>query len=221
MSTGFIERKISKEKINKRKMLCGVGINDAPYVVHPMIDGKRVYCSCYLQWRNLIVGNYGKRAIASGDNCGVYSPWLRFSVFKEWMKQQDWKGMSLDKDIILPGNKMYGPDICAFVSHRVNDLITPYAYRKLPRGVSYRSNDETYSIHVAYSEKYAYEKGAYMGGFKTVRKASDCWLEYKERTVVEVCTTLTDSRVIKGLMLHMELLKKESLNRVTAIEAED
>jgi len=214
----FVERKVSKESISKRKLVCGVGINDADYVVQPMINRKRVWCPYFLQWKNLIEGNYGKRAVASGDDYEVYRPWIRFSVFREWMKRQDWKDKSLDKDIILPGNKTYGPDVCAFVTHRVNDLMTPCKSRRLPRGV-HRKSAGVYYAGVAYHEDSGYVKSKSVR-FNTIREASEYWLDYKEHTVIEVCTTLTDSRVIKGLMLHMKLIREESLKCVLIIEAE-
>jgi len=132
-------------------------------------------------------------------------------------QQQDWKDKSLDKDIILLGNKTYGPDVCTFVTHRVNNLFNEWKDRRLPKGVQINAKGVYYAT-VAYHEDFKYEKGRSIV-CKSVREASTLWLEHKERTVIEVCTTLIDSRVIKGLMLHMELLKKESLRRVEVIEA--
>jgi len=39
------------------------------------------------------------------------------------MERQDWEGKHLDKDILIPGNKIYSPDRCIFVSSLINLLI--------------------------------------------------------------------------------------------------
>ena len=64
--------------------------------------------------------------------------WLRFSTFKAWMVQQDWVGKVLDKDLLAPGNRTYGPANCLFVSQAVNTLLNrqPHQRGNLPLGVS-------------------------------------------------------------------------------------
>lgn len=54
----------------------------------------------------------------------VCSEWLYATAFKEWMEKQNWQGKSLDKDIIVPGSKLYSPDTCAFVSQATNLFVT-------------------------------------------------------------------------------------------------
>lgn len=55
----------------------------------------------------------------------VNSEWHNFQNFTNWALQQigfdqDWQ---LDKDILVQGNKEYGPDVCCFVPARVNSLV--------------------------------------------------------------------------------------------------
>lgn len=55
--------------------------------------------------------------------CYVCEPWKRFSIFAEWMADQDHEGKALDKDILVRGNREYAPDKCVFVDANVNGFI--------------------------------------------------------------------------------------------------
>ena len=44
--------------------------------------------------------------------------------FRSWMILQDWQDKQLDKDLIDPYNKMYGPDKCIFVDGKINSFVT-------------------------------------------------------------------------------------------------
>ncbi len=65
--------------------------------------------------------------------------WKRFSIFAAWMKQQNWEGMELDKDILVPGNKVYSPETCRFVPSYINvALVLPKTGKSgNPIGVHY------------------------------------------------------------------------------------
>ena len=56
--------------------------------------------------------------------CSVCDGWLLLSNFKEWYDIHYRDGMSLDKDILIPGNKVYSPDTCRFVPGYINSLLT-------------------------------------------------------------------------------------------------
>lgn len=58
----------------------------------------------------------------SYSDCKVCDEWLTYSNFKDWMSRQIWTEKQLDKDIIAPGNKIYGPDTCIFVNRKTNML---------------------------------------------------------------------------------------------------
>lgn len=108
------------------RTVCGVGLNDADYVVKPLVNGVRVPCPYYTRWRCMIERCYSiqvhKRQPTYSD-CIVCEEWLTFSNFKAWMETQDWEGNQLDKDLLVEGNKVYGPDTCVFVSSDVNNFI--------------------------------------------------------------------------------------------------
>lgn len=104
----------------------GVGINDADYMVSPRTGAKRIQCPFYSRWRDMLMRCYSekyqiKRPTYAG--CAVCNEWLTFSNFKKWMQSQNWKGLHLDKDILIDGNKTYSPEACAFVSLETNNFL--------------------------------------------------------------------------------------------------
>lgn len=109
------------------RLYCGVGINDADYIVNPggrKMQGK-LMCPFYTRWCNMIKRCYDKNTLKkrkSYDGCSVCDEWLTFSNFKKWMESQEWDGKHLDKDILTMGNKIYSPETCFFVSNRINNL---------------------------------------------------------------------------------------------------
>jgi len=74
--------------------------------------------------------------------CTVDDRFLDFQTFAEWANVQigfDNISFQLDKDILIPGNKVYSPEACCFVPSRINNLfIIPRASEKianLPTGI--------------------------------------------------------------------------------------
>lgn len=69
--------------------------------------------------------------------CTVDPAWHKLSDFKVWFDENYRPGYQLDKDILVPGNKVYGPDTCVFVPQRLNLTVSvaPDPNRQLPLGV--------------------------------------------------------------------------------------
>ena len=128
-------------------LVCGVGVNDARYKVNT--DGVR--CKFYTTWKDMLTRCYSKKLHARAPTyktCSVVKEWHSFMNFKRWMEKQDWEGKALDKDILVPGNKEYGPGKCVFVSHETNMLTcTNQAIRgKWPQGVYYDKWAKKYRV---------------------------------------------------------------------------
>lgn len=109
-----------------RKLVFGVGINDAPYIITQIVDGKQVICPFYVVWKSMLQRVYSPKYHANRPTytgCTVYDEWLYFMTFRVWMEKQDWQGKQIDKDLLVPGNKIYSPDRCMFVSPQINSLL--------------------------------------------------------------------------------------------------
>ena len=50
--------------------------------------------------------------------------WQRFTGFFYWMVGQEHCDLHLDKDILVPGNRMYGPQVCVLVPGYVNNIVS-------------------------------------------------------------------------------------------------
>ena len=93
----------------------------------------------------------------------VCDEWLNFQNFASWCETQpffsaeDGEGRpyQLDKDVLVRGNKVYSPDTCCFVPHKVNTLlITCKASRgEHPLGVTYSKRDKVYKAIISYNGK--------------------------------------------------------------------
>ncbi len=115
--------------MKEKKLVYGVGINDADYVTQPTdrITGERGYCPYYRKWCSMLRRCYSKKFQENQPTykgCTVCEKWLTFSNFKAWMEKQDWRGKQLDKDLLDSENKVYSPDTCVFVSVTLNNFVS-------------------------------------------------------------------------------------------------
>lgn len=196
----------------KKRPVCGVGINDADYTVkwiETVIDGdgtrkiKHKSCKIYETWKDMIYRCFSKRY---KDKHKTYndviccSSWLKFSNFKSWMEQQDWKGKELDKDILVEGNKIYSPSTCVFIDHSINKLILENPHRNSPwlTGVTKYKNGR----YTAYGRKYenGKNKTLYLGTFDSEVEAHRCWLRYKINQVENLKDVICNDQVYTALL---------------------
>lgn len=109
-------------------IIFGVGINDADYLINQYAVENGKYnlvwrCPFYVTWKNMLKRCYSENALAKDPSyrgVTVCSEWLILSNFKAWMISQDWQGKALDKDLLIPGNKVYSPETCVFVDAKIN-----------------------------------------------------------------------------------------------------
>lgn len=126
---------------SRRKLIYGVGINDANYNVTYREHGRLIVCPLYNQWKSMLQRCFCpvlKQKYPTYESCTVVPEWLKFSAFLAWAEHQDWQGKHLDKDLLVPGNKMYGPETCLWVDPNINRLLINSKARKgdLPVGIS-------------------------------------------------------------------------------------
>lgn len=193
---------VNKNSIANRRLLYGICINDADYMVSREVNGKRVICPIYSKWKDMIARCYSKRYHAKHPtyiNCSVTQEWYSFMVFKSWMITQDWKGKSLDKDILIPGNKVYSPSTCLFVSQSLNNLLNDRAAARgeLPQGVTFNAQVDRYKAEIR-----TFGKGKSLGCFATPEEASAVYREAKRAHILRIAAAESDIRIKKGLFLH-------------------
>ena len=106
------------------RLVCGVGINDIKGSAKK-VNGKQVHF--YTTWNKMLVRCYSEKyqqEYPTYKGCYVCDEWLTLSNFKEWYDKQYYVSkFHLDKDILVPSNKVYSPETCRFVPSDVNHLL--------------------------------------------------------------------------------------------------
>lgn len=199
----FKQIPVSKKAIALRRLVCGVGVNDAPYITGVKgAAGKVVMCPYYTVWAAMLVRCFSAKLHAKRPtyaNCTLEKSWEYFTTFKHWMEQQDWQGKVLDKDILVQGNKHYGPDTCIFITKELNNLLTVRGNSrgKYPIGVS-ETSMRGYSYFVASCSFYGKQKR--LGYFKTIESAAQTYKEAKLGYIKELAQKEQNPKIKQALL---------------------
>ena len=134
----------------------------------------------------------------SYSGTSVCSEWLYATAFKKWMEQQDWQGKCLDKDIIVPGSKLYSPETCAFVLQATNLFVTARDACRgdYPTGVYLSKPAGEYR---AQCRNLFTGKQEHLGYFSTPEDAHEAWRKRKHELAQLVAATEADQRVVRAL----------------------
>jgi hypothetical protein len=191
-----------------RRLICGVGVNDAPYstLLGYDKDGRQIRCPYYMKWKSLLsrcynpnewkqTNKYGYLKNAQYEYCTVAEEWHTFTNFKSWMESQDWEGKHLDKDILFPGNTVYGPDTCVFVPPYINTMLVDQKRGKYPPGVNYDKRAKSYFIRVRNNGKKTSR-----GYWKTVDEAAYEFRKFRQEEIIAEANKLTDNKLRNALI---------------------
>lgn len=180
-------------KLRKRlKKVYGVGINDADYRVHEFEyergqDGnlrisKRLWtCPFYSTWREMLRRCHSpafKKKQTGYENVTVCEEWLLFSNFKEWMESQSWEGRQLDKDLLVEGNKVYGPDTCVFIPSELNQFFKERANDRGDYLLGVTVKKSSLGYYAKCSDPFT-GKRVSLGRHSTEQEAHLAWKRYK------------------------------------------
>lgn len=195
-----------ENSIKRRKPLFGIGINDAPYITNPRTKGVRSVCPYYTVWRDMLRRAYDLKFHKINPaycDVTVCREWHYFVEFRKWMEKHNWKGKTLDKDIIIPGNKIYSPDACCFVEKKINCLMSAgySGDRKFPTGVYPNKGFRGFYAVCGY-----HGKQKYLGYFYDVDEASVAYRKFKAAYIIEMADNQTDARIAGGLKRHAQLI---------------
>ena len=193
------------------KLVYGIGVNDLGYKtqVYEYVTengGKRIRklvsrCKYYEVWRNMLERCYSEKHLESRPTyigTSVCREWVYASEFKKWMEQQDWEGKCLDKDIIVPGSKLYSPETCAFVLNATNSFVTARAASRgeYPIGVTLCKSTGRYK---ASCKNPFSRENEHLGYFSTTEEAHEAWRKRKHELAQLVANTESDLRIVRAL----------------------
>lgn len=222
------------QKSKTKRLVYGIGINDADYVVQKFenlgrVNGKKKIkrlwtCPYYMRWCSVLercnpkVQQTKKKTYLGVTIC---EDWKYFSKFKAWMEQQDWQGNVLDKDIVVFGNKIYSPETCRFVPDYLNKLLTlSDANRgKWPLGVSLRKDSSVFVSVIKTRTKKTGGKIDYLGQFNNPQDAHKAWQEEKIvriKDYIEIYKSNDNylQDVVEGLVYRINLIRYQIDNDI-------
>ncbi len=194
-----------------KSLICGIGRNDANYVVqkfssiedrYPSGRKKQVLtwvCPYYSSWSHMIKRCYSQCTVSKNPSymgCTVEDDWLLFSTYRVWMIQQDWEGNQLDKDILFEGNKVYSERTCVFVYGKVNSFLVgcDKSRGKYLIGVYWHKSSAKYISQI--SNPFG-KSQVYLGLYNTEIEAHLAWKKRKHEYACELADSsyVTDDRV--------------------------
>lgn len=160
----------------------------------------------YQLWKNMLERCYCEKYHArkpTYKDCSVSDFFKNYSNFKKWCNQQvgfNVKGYSLDKDILVKGNKIYSESTCVFVPKDINNLLIKRESKRgeLPIGVLKCSSSKSYVSKCTVNSK-----SVRLGHYKTIECAFLAYKEFKEKHIKDLAKTLRDTvddRVISSLL---------------------
>ena len=196
--------------INRPKLILGFGINDSNFPVKLEIEGKSKIHPAYDVWRGLIRRCYSNECpvkYPSYHGCTVDNEWRYFSKFYEWWLYNYREGLALDKDILIPNNKIYSKHTCIFVPQWVNSFVTANDCRrgKYPLGVYFKKDIGKFRAQCSAGNGIQTR----IGDYNTIDEARQAWLKYKLNMVEERKEELdnVDPRLYKSLIEKVKSMK--------------
>ncbi len=203
-----IESTIPKPVTDKSKgdLLFGVGIDDFK-------DASGADDWSYNVWQRMFdccYNEHSTRSRATYEDCTVSPCWHRYSDFKAWFDQNSIVGYQLDKDILVPGNRVYSPDTCCFVPSHINMAVR--WRRKTPRsgypGVTmFGSGFQAQIMHKGSTQ---------LGEWRTDAQEAHCdWQRMKAGVVDDhlreyLREPAPDLRVVRALIKYADRLRSDA-----------
>lgn len=185
------------------KLVEGVGLNDADYPMYRRENGKIIWtCPFYKVWKSLLVRSYSEnfqKTWPTYRGCAVSGEWHQFTDFKNWMSVREWLGNHLDKDILIEGNKIYGPSTCVFVKPIVNTFLNDNRASRgeYPIGVSFHKLSGKFQAEC--SNPFL-KKADYLGLYACPDQAHQAWKARKLEHALTLASQQTDDRIAMALV---------------------
>jgi len=187
------------------KLVYGIGVNDADYVISGQTVIGRDLCPYYAKWHDMLKRCYSDKYQEKQTRyigCTVCEDWLTFSNFRSWMKKQDWYGKEIDKDIIKIGNKIYSPENCCFVDESINSLLVSCNSKRgnYPQGVNLDKQTGKYRSQISINGK---QKS--LGRYDTPEEASRVYNNAKGNHLINIANEQDNERIKNGLLKHSKI----------------
>ena len=179
MSVGISKQNNNAARRKVGRLVCGIGVSDADYVVESIINGRRVKCPAYRSWMSMLKRCYSAKyhsRYPTYIGVEVCDEWLTFMAFRKWWVENHVDGWQLDKDL-LSDNRIYSPEACIFVPSWLNSFTidSGAARGELPIGVWFYRRRRKFKSRC----RHPLGKNEYLGHFSSPDEAHAAWLARK------------------------------------------
>ncbi len=185
--TDFVKVEANNNSRSKRRPVFGKGINDAWYKTRIVVDGVIIESPAYAAWVRMLRRAYDpkhKERQPTYIGVTVCDEWLTFSNFDKWYMLNHVEGYELDKDIKIPGNKVYSPDACIYVPKCINALLNKNnnVKGKYPTGVSIRKRTGRFETSICIDNK-----RVFVASRGTAEEAYNEYKKAKNKEILRKC----------------------------------
>ena len=190
------------------KTHCGIGYVGVGKYTTTLENGEHPLP--YVKWHGILDRCYKKSLKTKYPTysgiCSTCEEWHNYQNFAEWFYNNYYDigegRMHLDKDILVPGNKIYSPETCIFVPQRINMLLLNKPNKRgLPNGIV--------KVKTGYLAKYDHEE---LGIYNTLNDAFSVYATEKEariKTVAEEYKTKIPIKLYDALLRYKVLLEND------------
>ena len=171
-------------------------------------NGNGKATKCYDTWKHMYTRCYDPKYHEKNptyENCTVCKEWNNYQEFAKWDNENYYEvgseRMTLDKDILCKGNKIYSPNTCVYVPHSINVLFTKRNNKRgeLPIGVTKNGNKFEAKLNKGIG------KQIYLGLYDTPEEAFQAYKIAKEVYIKEVAEKYKgkiDHRAYEAMMKY-------------------
>lgn len=151
-------------------------------------DENGKHTKCYKAWLNMHARCHDAKLqekYPTYKGCTVCQEWNNHQEFAKWYYENYYEvgneKMTLDKDILCKGNKVYSPDTCVFVPNSINVLFTKRDKKRgdYPIGVYKKGNKFVAQLNKG-------DRNIYLGTYDTPEEAFQAYKQAKEAYIKEV-----------------------------------
>lgn len=178
-------RNIKRGQSHVFKLTCGIGYNSKR--AHKSFVGGK-YTEAYAKWHSMFMRCYNKKIQSRQPQyigCSVSSEWHDFQDFADWYYKNKYSGLGyqLDKDLLIPENKVYSPDTCCLIPQELNKLLTDHGSNRgvYPQGVNLHKPSGKYRSQIRIRGR-----KVFLGCYLCPREAHQAYVVAKEAYVKEI-----------------------------------
>lgn len=216
MKSEYVDKMLEAMPRAKRRksLVYGIGINDSNHATNTKIDGKTVDHRAYAAWiaiiRRCCSDSFHKKR-PTYETCNMHQDWVFFTNFKSWWVDNYVDGWHLDKDLISPGDNIYGPQNCVYIPCFLNSFTTDSgaARGKYPIGVTFDKRSCTFRSRVNDGRKNL----IHLGCFSNCMDAHRAWHGKKIELAhgyKDLCNSI-HPELFPGLLRKIESMRVEDL----------